>query len=527
MLLKKLRKTHPSYDAKEWRLIKAIYIGGKALLRDPAAMAELFPAHLSEHKLVYQERVKRAFYLPYFAEVLGNISAGVFSESLEYAIGDEELSDQYYKDFLTDCSPPGGQRCSFYQFLRDTLTDALKFKRAWALIDFPQEDLAPTNLAEEQERGLDRAYVIPLDIESVLDWEIDKLTKEFKWVIVRDIEQCRETPEDERDIVEEIFTVWYPTHWERYAIRYKIDNPPKPDVDVPLVASANHTFNRVPILCLDLKDDLAAGEKIFSACVAHFNLRNGLSWAEYKSLFPVPVAFLDAQNPLNPATDDPARAVTQTYGQGHMPTMAAGDRIEFVGPDSQPYSIALQDLAGLRDEIHRVLMQMAASVDNSGAALKRSGDSKAMDMQLTAKLLEAYANEVKELGLRILRTIEVGRSETPADWQAVGMSDYAGATLDGLLERAEIVDAVSIPSATFKRAWCFVLAQRLLGTGATREQLEEIKSELEENITNEQFLAPDPLEDPLGAPAPGGAPAKPKIPKPAKKPGGASKPDKL
>jgi hypothetical protein len=521
MKLRQLRQTHPEYEAGEWKKARALYAGGKKLLADKKLLEEIFPRHLAEADIVYQNRVKRAFYIPYLGEAINQIVAGVFKVKLDFAVEDGELDD-FYEDFFEDCSPPGGATKSFNDMLRSRLLSALLTKCSWVLVDFPKKLEGINSLADEEEYGLDRPYLCAIESEDVLDWECNPVTGEFLWVCIRTATAVRTSPQESRDIVDECFTIWYPDHWERYQITYNVKEPPDPETDVELVESMPHAFGQVPIVRLDLGEDLWAADKVLSVCVAHFNLRNALSWAEYKSLFPVPVAFMDMQNPLNPATDDPTRAQTQTYGQGYMPIMAAGDRIEYIGPDSQPYAIALQDLAGLRDEIHRVLMQMANAVDNSGAALKRSGESKSMDMALTAVLLKAYAADVTEFGLRILRVVEQARGDEPTEWKIIGLDGYEESTVDGLLEQAAVVDAVSIPSATFKRAWCYSLASRLLGPAATQEMLGDIRKELEQNVTNEEYtmaaqLALEaPTDSEKASPVPERSEEAP--PKPARKP---------
>lgn len=506
-----LTNKHPDYDAKEWHKARALHSGGKALLGNKTLLRELFPKHLAEKDKVYEERCKRAFYLPYAAEILNSILAGLFADPLDCKISGKEegvtmpITDKYWTEFFEDCTGPGGCEKSWVDFLRDQLLTSLLTKTAWTLIDFPRipDEFKDQTLTAKQEDdlGLSKAYCVDIAPEMVFDWEEDPNTGELVWVNICHKVRLRTDISDNRKSVTETFTVYYRDRWERYQITYDEDKPPQPPDEIPSAGGALHTFGKVPVVRLDVGDELWIANKIMSVAIAHFNLRNALSWAEYKSLFPVMVAFKEGQNVLNPLTENPNREMSQLVGQGYIMSMAAGDRIEFVGPGSEAYEAAMKDLGILKDEMHRVVHQVAMSVDNTGAAMQRSGDSRALDYKMTALLLYALAKLVKEHCLRVLKLIEVGRKETkPANWVCLGMDSYDQTSLTELMNQANVVDTISIPSATFKRLWCFSLAQRLLDAGATQEQLDLIWKELEENITNEEFQMPGMSDMAFGDP---------------------------
>ena len=76
---KKLSQKHPEWDGPYWRRCRALYAGGKKLLKDPAVLQDVFPPHLNEQPYVYAERCKRAYYIPYAGEVIDMIKNGFFS----------------------------------------------------------------------------------------------------------------------------------------------------------------------------------------------------------------------------------------------------------------------------------------------------------------------------------------------------------------------------------------------------------------------------------------------------------------
>lgn len=506
---KQLCQKNPEWDGPYWRRCRALYAGGKRLLRDREVLRDVFPPHLNEKPHVYEERCKRAYYIPYAGEVIDMITSALFSEDI--AMESEPEADAWYDEWAKDVSPPGGSKQTLQAFLREQLCTALICKRAWTLIDLPTIDdvvqeamyaakalptsgAPPGSLAEQESLGMLDAYACSLDPECVWDWECDRDGR-LLWVLIHYISIPRAGIEVARDTVIERWMYYTSTTWQRFEITYKKTNPPMEPTEIPQTGSGTHSFGQVPVVRLDLPEGLWAMGKIESIAVAHLNKRNALSWAQFKSLFPVLAHFAGAPDPMNPVTEDPDRALNQTYGQGYVAQFGEKDKLEYVGPDSAPYAVAAQDLKDLRDELHRVVHQMAQSVDNSAAALQRSAESKTVDTAATAIVLRELGKYVRDHAIDMHEMAQVGRQDTtPSTWSAQGMDGYQDASVDTVVAQAQILELVSIPSATFQQEYKFQLARKVLGDSVDEEVLETIKKDLQGTITNEQYLQPTPMD---------------------------------
>lgn len=509
---------HPDYDAGYWKRCQALYAGGRTLLADAEVMAEIFPKHLREEADVYKERCKRAYYIPYPGEILDAITAALTAQEVTLT-SEPESPDEFYAEFQEDCSRVGGARMSFNQLLRQQVQTALVKRTAWTLIDLPQ---APPegyeSLDKQQEAGALDAYACSVDPEMVRDWEEDD-AGDLTWALVKHSSRRRDGLIGNRDNVREVYTYYTRTGWARYVVEYDKTRPPPDDLPIRCEAQDAHSFGRVPLDRLTLPEGLWAMGKIEPLAVAHLNKRNALSWAELKSLFPVPVAYLAPSNPLNPVTDDEERALNQVHGPGHMRVMGHEDRMEYFGPPTEAFQMAKDDLDGLRDEMHRVLHHMALSVDNSGAALQRSAESKSIDQAAAAVVLRALGYYVREHAIRVMSAVATGRGDKGLNWAAQGMEKFDDATTLDLVNEALTLESVRIPSATFQVLHKFALAKRILGMNATDEELALVKDELETSITQEAF---DTTMDPVAqAAATAGAVAEATAPfeQPAPKPG--------
>lgn len=495
-------RRHPSYDAKRWKICRALYAGGRELLGDAEVMKEIFPKHAAELDEVYRERKERAYFLPYPGEIIDAIVASLAATPVTMSAEPElpPLEETFYSEFAENVAKEGGQRQTLNQLLRDQILVALQCRTAWTLVDLPPSGAAPaegaevpeasgpeyTNLAEQIQAGLLRAYACPIAPENVCDWEEDD-SGELEWVLIRAQEQKRSGLTESRENITERWTYYDRSTWARYTITYKADSPPSSGAEVKLENQGTHSFEgRVPVLRLKLPPGLAAMQKIESIAIAHFNKRNALTWAELKSLFPVPVAYLGTGDPMNPVTENENRA-TQPHAVGYMRVLAEKDRLEYFGPDSAPFEFAGQDLNNLRDEMHRVLHHMALAVDNSGAALGRSADSKAIDQAVAAVVLGALGGYVREHGLEIYRMVALGRGDEEKTWTAHGMDDFDDTTTAALLEQALNLEAVQIPSSTFQVEYRFGIAKRLLGAKTPRETLQAVRDELNKNMSPEMY----------------------------------------
>lgn len=506
----KLRATKPDeYDAEYWGKIRALYSGMGVLrkaLKDPKLRDLLFPKHLGEEEDIYKERIKRAFYLPYMGHLIDHMVATLSSDPIRLSQDDvapeggkaaaarvmlqgKTNGDPFYDEFFKDCSPPGGDRCSFNQLMRQQVTSALLFKRSWTLCEMPamEPDEQPTNRLEEEKLTADNAYACPVDPECVLDWETDD-DGELLWANVCSISRRRSGIEDGRDLVTETFTVYTSEGWTRYSYTYNPEkNPPKDEQQPDKTESGKHSYGRVPLVMFELPDGLWAGGKIESIATEHFNKRNALSWGQYRSLFQFLGIKLGAPDALNPITEDPNRAVNQRIGPGRVMVLGEKDEVAYVTPSAEPFKIAMDDLAILRDEMHRVLDAMAQAVDNSGAALQRSAQSKQVDQSSTTVLLRELGRRTREHGEDVYEMVSIGRGEDRM-WTAQGMDQFDEVDMNNLVTEAATLETIAIPSKTFQALYKFELARRAL-PGATDDQLEQIMDELKEGITAEEELA--------------------------------------
>jgi hypothetical protein len=504
----KIFKTrNDAYMGEFWQKCKALYAGGPTLLNNDKLLRLVMPTHANEAEEVYRERLKRAFYIPYPGSIIDKLVAELMSKPLTFELeattdssddGGSEGSTEdvnqdlpsFYTDLIKNCGKLGGKKCSINQFAREQIFTALQCQTAWALVDMPKAPQGGyVNRAEQDKAGALNAYICPIDPECVIDWQ-EKEDGELEWVLIQDLITKRESIEQNRNMVTLRWRYFREQDWAIYQITYdktKKPNGPTDTEDVELVDQGLHSFQRVPVRRLALPDGLWAMGKLEAMARAHLNQRNALSWGQLKALFPVPVLYAMTPDPKAPVSEDAGR-VAQQHGQGFLRVFAEKDKLEYFSPDTAPYQIAREDLNNIRDEMHRVLYAMAQSVDNSGAALQRSGESKSIDQAAAAVILRALGMYVREHLEDLLLTISTGRKDNYR-FCAHGMDVFDDVTLSQLVLDAIGLATVDIPSATFQKLFKFKVAKLALGSDVKEEDLDDIAKELESNVTQDVFDA--------------------------------------
>jgi hypothetical protein len=506
---KTLKVRNESYLADFWARCRALYSGGPTLLENQNLLKQILPQHAGEDITVWHERAKRAFYIPYPGSIVDKIVSELMAKPLTFEqenttadasdggqAGASDLSQQekplppYYMDLVKNVGKPGGVKMSLNQFAREQMFTALQCKTAWALIDLPkQPEGGYANRAEQEKAGGLNAYICPLDPECVVDWE-EREDGELDWALIQDNICKREGLVGDRDKVTMRWRYYTSDSWAVYELTYskkRRPNGPNDNDKAELVDQGKHSFKKVPVRRLCLPDGLWAMGKLEAIARAHFNQRNALSWGQLKALFPVPVLYLQKPEPGDETSSDVGRA-SQTHGQGYLRVLAEKDRMEYFSPDSAPYKIAMEDLAAIRDEMHRVLHHMAMSVDNSGAALQRSGESKAIDQAAAAVILRALGVLLKEHLEELLGLVATGRADNIA-FCAHGMDSFDDITLSQLVIDAIGIESINIQSAHFQKLWKLKVAKIALGPDANEEDIETIGEDLEGVVTQDSFEA--------------------------------------
>lgn len=455
MKVRLLRQRNPAFHEKHIEECRALYEGGDAWRR---LRARFIPQQEVEPDDLYQRRLEASTYTSHAGAICDLIASFLFSEPPTVANAPSAWWDKWQQNV-------DRQGTSVAWWARAAFVDALVGRRSWAWVNLPARPAEGFADALEQDRagGLD-AYLVALAPELVVDWGYDA-TGQLAWVLIED-ELCERAGVDQErgsklrwryiDVQQIRTWIWTP----------RADHPKPLDDDEALEAPAvAHGIGRLPVVELTLPPGLYALGKLHDPAIDHLRARNGLSWALDKGAHPLLTIYSkDRHAPI--------------LGAGYYLRLDREDRAEYVEPSGTSFELLAGDVTRLREDLYRVVQQMATSADASATAAKQSGESKSKDWQAIEIVLAAYAELVLDWLRALYGLVADVRSEPVDKMQISGLAGWQSDDLSTWLEQAaQAIDARSF-SPTFKKTVAKREAARLLAEEDPKV-LETINSEID------------------------------------------------
>lgn len=498
-----LSQTHSDYAGPLWSRIGLLYRGGWSVIDNAKLFIERAPRERGDY---YEWRCKMTSYVNYFARLVGYLTGSLFNQTLVMAPAKdaedqaETLPDpEFYEAFATNCDTVG---TDFSQFVRLALTDALVYRRALVQVDLPvartmPDGEPPQNLAEQDDLGNRRAYVLPLPLEDLLDWEKDSGGR-FTWCVLHRIKRDRATPFSNRKAYRHEFKLWTMAdgHAHYTVLQTPLverDDEIKPDdpleVTVPTRATS---FEQIPILELELPEALWVGNQAGPLCQEHYRRRSDLIGALCRSLVEIPYVKLGPEIPevhgALPAerAQDPGRGddiLDRARQEGNV-VLGSEDEIGFAGPSGRAFELADKQAKDVRDEIFASVNAMALQIENTASAVRRSGDSKAEDRSAIAVILTFLSAHTREFAQQLMTLVSRARGES-VRWNASGLESFDAEDRQQIIEDAAIIETLQIPSRRFHVEARTKAAFAVLPNASERVK-NEIRLEIERNTPAEE-----------------------------------------
>ncbi len=541
LTIDQLGKKHPELVRWQTRLqdYRLLYVGGADLLSaagtvgtnrpgdtTQAGAVTVVPAAFSNrpirrflHQLegepnpVYFARWNRAYYIGYLPAIIDYFCQWLFSQppNIRAAEPDDSESDSaeaelpdWYGNFFDNCDGAG---TDFMDFVRDRFLDVCIYRRSGWLLGCNVSVATP----EDGPDGKAKIALTPYNQFEIYDWQKDDCGV-LEWVVLHKETSRRDFPNDRRIV--ETYTYVDREHWESYEV-VKGETPEQDSL--VLLGEDTHGCGKVPFVMMEIPEGLWIADKLASVQVQLFNQMNMLSNAELMGCI---------MQPFIKTAENREAAQSRIFGENVLLHLRAADSIgggeEDMGwktPDTKPLEFIAQAVKDLRDEMYRIVHQMALAVDaKSVGAIARSGASKVEDRKAAEVILTGYGGYVIESikqTLELLGEIYGDNTEFSVD----GFDNFQISTLDEEIQIAALAQTLNIPSPTFDKRIAIKMANRLLDKEDEKTK-EAMAEEINEAIDQKQeaALAPPEIphvvgEDgnptpavgaPIGAPKPGG-----------------------
>jgi len=442
-----------------WRTYRDLYVGGEQL----KANAERYLIRRQkEPGEVYAERLRRVFYENYAGSIVDWFAATLFRrEPVLLYEGTNEPAKSFYSAFAGNCDQRG---TGLSDFLRRRFIDALVTGSSYVLVDFPRCNETATSRAEEEAKGISRAYLVGCQAEDLINWSFDDKGN-YEWVVLRtEVDQ----PGDPTNGQPAKETRWTYYDKQMFRVYVRADEATKKG-EIRLVDQGLHGFaklNLTPLFKLEISDGLWLMNKAGLTQIEHFNKSNALAWALTMGLFAMPVIYSEKE-------------FSQMVGESYYIQLGPNDRYGWTEPAGNVYQIAAENLTALKEEIYRVCYLMTQAGGANGNA-HQSAVSKQRDFTITQEVLRAYGDSIKSLLGRVLRSIEAAR-EDDLRIDVAGLDEFDIGEFSGELDDAIKLLAMGIESPTFRGQVFKRLAHKYL-CDVRQEVKDQIAQEIDDSI---------------------------------------------
>lgn len=473
MQLKLLQAKHPSYDAETWADYWALYKGGKTWRERAHRFIARNP---QEPEDVYLQRVKAAHYRSYMGPIIDYFVSFLFTSQLIIRAQRDEQQvdpDPFYGLLKEDCD---GRGTDLIDLLRNRLTRALVEGCSYWLLEMPDDGGAPpVDRAEWTQRGLGRARLRMLDRSSLLDWDCDEYGN-LLWMLTYASRRPRWDPRAPRNATLHTWRLYDQQTVETFQLVQEDGEHLAPEQEVPSFGARPHGFGRVPLISLELPDGLWIADRIESPQREHCALSNAHTWLIRRTCYAMPVFKVKNREP------------PPVMGAGYYLMIGADESFEWAAPNTTAFDAIRQEVTAQKDEIHRIVHQMAQGVENNAAAVGRSAASKQADAVSTRVMLEALGACVREAVGRTYELLTSGRGEDYR-WSIEGLQGYQTEDVAALLEAITQAITLDIPSPTFGEEIRARAALALL-PDADQAVKDQIRQEVRANFIPESVLQP-------------------------------------
>jgi hypothetical protein len=484
-----LDQKNPSYDPDHWAMLAALAKGGKAF---KALLSRFLPKNPAEPENVYAQRRQQAHYTSYVGAISNLYVSWLFAASVSpkaFKRGTETPIKQL-PSFYGEFSESVCAETTLIDFMRDRFREALTTQKSHWLIEMPSDGgNVPENQSEYEQRGLGRATLRAIDREELFDWEADASGALAYAVLHTTVDGRTSFAEVRGATVTEIWRVYDAENCTTYSLTYKKGERPRdPEHEISQDGPAvPHGFHRVPMVSIEIPIELCIAEQTHEPQIEHFRLNNALSWLIRRTCYAQPVfKVADGDN-------------LPVLGAGYAIVIGQEDDMGWTAPPNAPFDIIQNNVDNKRDEIYRVVHQMAQGLDNNAETVGRSADSKEIDAASTRIMLGAYAGFVCKAIEETYEIISEARNETEFEWSVEGFDGYDTATAASLLANTALAKSLSIRSKTFHKELSTKAALALL-PGADQRMKDTIRKEINEadisvdSIENDALAAKAELE---------------------------------
>lgn len=478
--LKTLEAQHPGYAAIASTLAKIddLTAGGNQL---EAKKAQYLRPRPGEEPDLYKLRLEKFTYTNILGLAIAQQTSKLSGGSL--AISGLEPHQDFWNWFREHTNRKGR---SEKDLVSESFRVGLKFKTCYWHVEKPYSAIQPETKQHEEMLGI-KPYVCVYSPMEVTNWEDDD--SGLQWIKVRQL--STKTSPFEKPLIKATWTFITTTHTAKYealvklsrkgAIAEIVDEKGESlgsgeDAIVSLARLVVHGVGKLPVLKLEIPDDLWVTNQAYLKAMEHLRLENSRSdTAEMvgyvqRTYKPIQNPDTDLDHTFIDASED-LKSGNQYIIKGDFAfNEASGASLASVGAVLQEIRDTIQDMIGM------------ARASATKGAVEQSGISKKLDYVVQELILKAYGAIVCDRYQDLLQLVGRVAGFADAETEAIsvtGLNSFDVDSLETLLAIALELQMVlpNLPPTVVKLF--YEQLSNLLIKNASAEQQQEIREELD------------------------------------------------
>lgn len=461
--LKRLRSTHPTYDAlkEDWCTYLASYVGGKSF-----AHGDNLFKHSRETDNDFKNRCKRVHYVNVIGPLVDYYTDFIYSETIQR---DGGTLKEFYTDFVKNVDREGKDITSF---MRPVAAEMQIFGTDYILVDAPPKPEGTVTKEDEKVLAI-RPYWVRVRPLEVLDWVKNERGEYDYWKRC----YCLSKIQGGAKLYIERYEEWTPD--AIYVTEVDVTDKEKPKLGAK--QTIDNAIGKVTVVPVHYKESLLYSDVGDSFCTnltpqakECMNLTSLLQEFLYKQCFNMLAMESEdtemQEQEKTPSTIGTNNVVEVPKGASHMPA--------YISPAIDPAEF----LQSEREKIWNAMYAIAAqdTVKELSNGVKASGMSKSMSFSKTVPKIACRADilEAAEMKAMQYTVMYLGGSKT---WDgAVKYKDHYDVTnlTDAITQLTSLFRDLGMPSKTFALTELKKMIHQFDGKFSA-DELAKIEAELE------------------------------------------------
>ncbi|MFN6460559.1 MAG: hypothetical protein RMZ41_001760 [Nostoc sp. DedVER02] len=442
------------------------------------AIRHFLQQRVGEENEVYETRLKKFTYLNILSSSINEQVSKLANAPM--TIEGLDVNPKFWSAFRENTDLSGRSEKNLITLI---FRELLKFKKVYLHVDKPKSEVAPINKLQEEALGL-RPYIVTYSPLQVTNWSESK--GKLNWLKIRQVSEDDSNPiAAPRKVC--TWTIIDSNYIAKYSAIVELDGQgnitkvnaemTNADTTISLVSLIPHGFNQVPVLKIELPDQLWVADQAASKAVEH--LRTDCSKYDLLTMSYFQRTFKRSLKPDGDLENSYEDDVPPPTGLQHVIEV---DQFQWAEPKGDIIKHMAESLKAIEAQVRDLVS--SGGVSSSNGAIAQSGVSKQMDFTKQETMLKSYGELLVDAYQDLLQLVAKSAGIDGRKISVTGLNSFENDSLDSMLVKLDSVSKLNVESlkANLPPSALKVVYEQmvsLLAGSLSASQKEQVNKEIE------------------------------------------------